>query len=512
MKKILGLIVLVVVVAYFGCSFYASKKLDDFFTLNNGKLFDRFGLTWQVTSSKKGLFSSKYESKITFILPSQTLELANFTHDAKFGFNFSSIGSMKTIGKIDIDLDSIEDLSPSDIENIKELGIKTKKDFDFDSSLTFGGIQTDLDFSAANKTISEDILVSYSDLKYKNFISYSQDKILHEDNTPSLKIIISDNVFLDINDYKESSTFTKDNGFWFGSSNANGKKLYINLFDEIKYNLEDFNGSASIVRQDSKLFKFVNKLSSKNAGVEYNDTVMINGSVKDVVYNESIENLDIESFSSLFSTISKLNFGYSEVTAGLELLTLADKALRILEKQPKYAINEISAVYDDERQSASAFIQYVGDPSKINNIMNSSGTDFLGGFELNIGEKLFNKVLNYYANKETEYEFGNIYSLWEIDEDTMNKYLADSNVTDILDLSYEQEKEIIRLENEKRKELSKDSFDSTVKRIADERKDKLKELNIEVKDSRLKVNFNYNKGNIFLNEKSIDEGNMPYLF
>jgi hypothetical protein len=482
--------------------------LDNFFSFNNGKLFDRFGLKWEVTDSKKGFFSSKYESEITLILPGpQTLKIASFSHNANFGLkSLGSIGNVETIGKISINR---SDIAYGDIGELEELAIN--KDFNFNSILTFSGIKNSKIIDKESAVTESGISYDLSNFNSNFFISYDHDAMDVNANLGSLNLShLEGDIVFELKDSKYSDHLAKSNGFWFGSGDISAKKLFISadvdgeLINVI--NVEDYKGKGAISKQNSELFKLAFEATSKYMHIADKD---INETLKDVVYKESFENLDIANFSSALSTLSTLNLGYDPFAAGMQLFSLAEKGLKILEKQPKYSI-QVSAIYDDEKQDANAFVQYVGNPSELGLYANFAA-HFAGGFELNAGEKLFDKALNYFAQTEAKRESGDIDSLFDLDYDTLDKYLVEYNVDDMWELSAEQAKHIIDKENEKRREKSGVDFDNLVNKIAQRQKEELKDKNIEPKDGRVKVNFNYDKGSASLNGKHFDKDNLDKL-
>ncbi|MFV0480926.1 MAG: DUF945 family protein [Campylobacteraceae bacterium] len=509
MKKVLAFLVFIVVVAYFGVTFYASKKVDDFFSKDSGIIFDKFGVTLKVTNSTKGFFSSTYESELVVFAYNEAITVAKLSHEAKFGirgFNYKKIGNIKT----NVLLDPKVYKKLTEMEDISLI----KENFTINSELGFDGVLTKKALKAGNY-VNEDtnINATWKDINSDFFISYDQLNMKFNTNLPQLLIKdMSEKSSYELKIENMSYAFdTIDiNNFWHINSNFLFDNFSIKEDNSEVLEILKFATTSKTSAQNKELFSLITTINADSFKIT-NQEKSTSYLANNINYKETVGNIDFENTKEIFNSLSDVYFGMGNTQMGLMAITLPGNFLNILKNKPIYSIDDFSFVFEGEKQNFKGFIQFVGDTKKLAKMQDFSKI-FDGGFRVDISENIFDKLLYQAAKDEFERENRRIYSIWELSDTELKPYLKRFDVKELYEFNDDEQDIIISEHNSKIIEIDENGENEEILKIAQTKKDKLKEFGIESKDKRVNAVFEYKTGDMILNNKPITKEESLTLF
>jgi hypothetical protein len=428
MKKLLLLIcgLLIIIVGFFVFSvFYSKNKVDLFFNVDNGFLYNRSGFILKTSSSDSKIFNGKYTTEFLMF----DKKIVVFEHEAKFGlrsFNIFNIGSIKTTAKF----------------------IDTGYEFNISSDVKFNGINAKADIKENSKEFnmgSELFTISWKDIKTDYFTSFERDIVDFKADMPYISTVLSsesDNISIIVENQKyASSTSERKVGIPLGYSSIKIGKMsvsssieqkiyddyynydgnndyYSNNYDEngdyysdnyeenseekIKteiidtyFTLSDISMISDLKDSDNLTIILDNKLSLKNLTVNNNEK---NLTLDDVVFNISLQNIDLNSAKNIIDSFQNINIEDEKQLALLGLSYLG-YIPNILSKHPKISFDELSLKYKDQTHKLNGFIQYVGN-GDLKSLYVNIKKDIKAKFDISIGDKLIKNILrgdsNYY--------------------------------------------------------------------------------------------------------------------
>ncbi|MDR1976290.1 MAG: YdgA family protein [Campylobacteraceae bacterium] len=397
MKKSVVFIPLAVVLigGYFAFSiFYTNKKIDEFFHHNGGDLYERAGFRWSLASAKTGLFSGKYETEVFF----NEEKILIFEHDVAFGarFNPLKVGSIQTKGKL-IKSDEIPDI--------------TDKEFNLKSSITLGGIDTDVSIKS-DSIGRQDIYsgeyenLTWRDAKGRFFISFGRDELDIKANIPFVKFDGAWDEFVIVEDQKyESHSSKKETGVWIGDSIIDIGRVEFSG-EPISFSLSKLKARMDIFADKGYTLKNVNKISFddfKYSNIDSAQKLWLS----DIVFNINLENLDTNSMRKIYEAISSIDLT-NEAQANLVLLSLFAYTSDILAKQPKIVLEELSGKYSNQSCKISGFVQYTGD-GDLQKVYTSLDKDIVAEVDFEVAQKALKEyfradIYKYYYGYDPEDE------------------------------------------------------------------------------------------------------------
>lgn len=406
MKKIISSIVIVLIGYFFFTVYYAGNKTDSFFNNDDGIIYKEGVIAWKTASSNKTFFSGSYDSEILV----NGIKISSINHKIDFGMkglNPFDIGKITYSSTYDLKnfiknyLEQSYGYVLDDYDDYNELVDKLNIQFNGVGTVSYNGLNIATNIKNDTHEIS-DFILSWDPIISTSFISFDKNHMQGNIVIPKVEMQTNfsygENIIASFKNQKYNFDASKKNiGVWIGKYSVN--------IDEILINNKEDNFTELMI---SKLGAISSMKEGKNSTLESRIEVSLNSinapfentTLSDVNLDIVLENLDLESFKKINDTLSGIDVNNKNqiMVAGITIMSYIPA---LLEKQPKFVINDFSGKFDNKNFKVSGFAQYIGD---IRNLSMFSGREdalkeLSSKISFNIDKELFyNTIKNIYQN------------------------------------------------------------------------------------------------------------------
>jgi uncharacterized protein YdgA (DUF945 family) len=422
-KILLSVVVVVVVLAGYSAYtvFHSKSKVDAFFHLNEGNLYNRSGITWKLTGSEVGTFGGKYTTELSVY----GYHVATVEHEAVFGVRGLNIFNLGTI------------TSTATIEEIAEFAQVSGKKFVINSDIGFSGLQTNFFTKENSKSLDEEkipVTLSWKDIKVSTYVSFERDVLDYEADIPYFSASSNgtyDTFSVVIENQKYSSSMSdKKVGFWLGDSSFKiGKIQFITKEAQIEYSgdedeedteelkvsgfydsvvtLSGLDVYSDVKDEAASTLASNTKVKLDTLSIEGNVAGEENKTIENIVLNLNLENLDLESLKKIYNSLSNID-PLDKQAMMFVAFEWATYVPDILGKQPKIVLKELSGKYKGKTSKISGLVQYIG-KGNVATLATAWQKDITGKLDFEISDEIVKKILkdqlpswNYNTDEELE--------------------------------------------------------------------------------------------------------------
>ncbi|MDR0666207.1 MAG: YdgA family protein [Campylobacteraceae bacterium] len=360
MKKVISILagIAVFAVLYFCFSVaYANYQIHKTFT-DEASYFDRFGVKYELIEQQRGLFSSIYKTKLSTIISSNAVSSVTIESKAAFGvksFDIFKIGSIYVTYNYD---DTTKALLKSEYlinQNITmdirfdgiEAVVKTKPQ-NFEAATDYHGKELIYNY---NSGVSTQYIKSSFDAK-TFVIKHHMENIVND--TRELALINVKDLTFDIN-FNRNKLNT-----WIGEVKIGAKNYNITAqgYRRLDTHITNYSVNIAANEQSDGLMSLGFKSGADEFKVLSDE---LNVTIKDILLDITISNLDQNGVGDIVNKLSKINLAMRDREKEIILSSAGVDAMQLLNTRPTINFNFAGSFNGSKINQISGYIQYTGD-------------------------------------------------------------------------------------------------------------------------------------------------------